>query len=69
MNYIEFPKMGLHFEITPQLFSIGPFTIHWYEGAVPPLTGVAVKVIVSPAQAVPDGLAAKVTPATIMGMF
>ncbi len=30
MNYIEFPKMGLHFEITPQLFSIGPFTIHWY---------------------------------------
>jgi hypothetical protein len=29
-----------------------PFTIHWYEGVVPPLTGVAVNVTGSPAQMV-----------------
>ena len=27
-----------------------PFTIHWYAGVVPPLTGVAVKVTEPPAQ-------------------
>jgi hypothetical protein len=27
-----------------------PFTFHWYDGTVPPLTGVAVKETVDPAQ-------------------
>ena len=27
-----------------------PFTIHWYAGVMPPLTGVAVKVTAVPAQ-------------------
>ena len=29
-----------------------PFTFHWYEGDVPPFTGVAVKLTVAPAQIV-----------------
>lgn len=37
-------------EFVPALL---PFTSHWYEGVVPPFTGVAVKVIDDPAQ---DGL-------------
>lgn len=28
--YIEFPKLGIHLEINPVLFQIGPFTVHWY---------------------------------------
>ena len=38
-----------------------PFTFHWYTGAPPPLTGVAVKVTFVPAQILPDGLAAMLT--------
>jgi hypothetical protein len=29
-----------------------PFTFHWYDGVVPPLVGVAVKVTLVPAQIV-----------------
>ena len=38
-----------------------PFNFHWYEGAVPPLTGVAVKVTEVPAQIAPEGASAMLT--------
>jgi phosphatidylglycerol:prolipoprotein diacylglycerol transferase len=30
LPYIEFPKLGIHLEINPVLFQVGPFTVHWY---------------------------------------
>jgi len=30
MHYIDFPNLGIHFEMNPELFTIGPFTVHWY---------------------------------------
>ncbi len=30
--------------------TLDPFTLHWYEGALPPLVGVAVKVTLAPLQ-------------------
>ena len=30
--------------------TLAPFSFHWYEGVVPPFTGVAVKVTLVPAQ-------------------
>lgn len=30
LPYIEFPKLGIHLEINPVLFQLGPFTVHWY---------------------------------------
>ena len=44
-----------------------PLTFHWYEGVVPPLVGVAVKVTLLPAHAVDDGLAAIATLAVTTG--
>lgn len=41
---VEVVKVGL---LVPTLF---PFTFHWYIGVVPPLVGVAVKVIEFPGQ-------------------
>jgi hypothetical protein len=38
-----------------------PFTLHWYAGVVPPLTGAAVNVTEVPAQTAPEGDAAMVT--------
>ena len=38
-----------------------PFSVHWYEGVSPPFTGVAVYVMLVPAQTVPEGLAAMLT--------
>ena len=52
--------------------TLTPFTLHWYCGLVPPLTGVAVKLIVVPGQVVvaeaatlTDGIGAGVT---VIGM-
>lgn len=28
--FIRFPKLGIHLEINPVLFQVGPFSIHWY---------------------------------------
>jgi hypothetical protein len=41
-----------------------PFTFHWYDGVVPPLVGVAVKVMGMPAQ---DGLVPEVTATATVG--
>lgn len=30
MNSIEFPNLGLFFKIKPEIFSVGPFSVHWY---------------------------------------
>lgn len=30
MHFIEFPKLGIHIDLNPELFSVGPFSIHWY---------------------------------------
>ena len=38
-----------------------PFTFHWYDGVVPPLTGVAVNWTDVPAQMAPAGDAAMLT--------
>jgi uncharacterized protein YodC (DUF2158 family) len=45
-----------------------PLTCHWYDGADPPLTGVAVKVTDVPAQIAPDGDAATLTLAGRSGL-
>lgn len=29
-HYIDFPNLGIHLELNPQLFTIGPITVHWY---------------------------------------
>ena len=41
---------------------------HWYEGVVPPLFGVAVKVTLSPAQIVVEGDAAMLTEGVTNGL-
>jgi hypothetical protein len=41
--------------------TFAPLTFHWYDGAAPPFTGVAVKVTEVPAQMVSAGEAAIVT--------
>ena len=30
LNHIDFPKLGIHLELNPVLFTLGPFTVHWY---------------------------------------
>jgi hypothetical protein len=45
-----------------------PFTFHWYVGAVPPLTDVAIKVTDVPAQIAPAGDAATLTLAGRSGL-
>ena len=30
MHYIEFPRLGLHFNISPVAISIGDIDIYWY---------------------------------------
>lgn len=30
LNNIDFPKLGIHLELNPVLFTLGPFTVHWY---------------------------------------
>lgn len=30
MHFIEFPRLGLRFDINPEIFTIGEVTIHWY---------------------------------------
>lgn len=29
-NFIDFPGLGIHLELNPILFTLGPFTVHWY---------------------------------------
>jgi len=30
MHYIEFPNLGIHLELNPEIFTIGVFSMHWY---------------------------------------
>ncbi|MDD4295557.1 MAG: prolipoprotein diacylglyceryl transferase [Ruminiclostridium sp.] len=30
MHYIEFPNLGIHIDLNPELFSIGSLQVHWY---------------------------------------
>lgn len=30
VDFIEFPKLGIHLNISPVAFQIGPITVHWY---------------------------------------
>jgi len=30
MHYIEFPNLGIHIDLNPELFSIGSLSVHWY---------------------------------------
>lgn len=30
MHYIEFPKLGIRFDLNPEIFTIGIFHVHWY---------------------------------------
>lgn len=30
MHTIDFPNLGIHLELNPELFSIGTFSLHWY---------------------------------------
>ena len=58
---MEDAKVGLFVPTFP------PFTFHWYDGVVPPLTGAAVNVIFVPAQTVPAGFAEMFTLALRFG--
>ncbi|MBP7176043.1 MAG: prolipoprotein diacylglyceryl transferase [Thermoclostridium sp.] len=30
LNHIDFPRLGIHLELNPVLFTLGPFAVHWY---------------------------------------
>jgi hypothetical protein len=45
-----------------------PFIFHWYEGVVPPFTGVAVNITEVPVHIAPEGDAAMVTPGVTLAL-
>jgi hypothetical protein len=45
------PATGTYEYVGPEPTLI-PFTLHWYNGVVPPFTGIGVKVVLAPRQAV-----------------
>ena len=53
----------------PPLPTLLPFFFHWYDGDVPPLVGVAVKVTDEPEQMVEPGFAAMLTDGVLLPTF
>jgi hypothetical protein len=45
-----------------------PLTFHWYEGVVPPLTGVAVNETEAPEHIAPEGVATMETPGVTLAL-